>query len=78
MSRLLLTQVLLLLFACTIYGLIVVEPTKTEPNFEAGLIYVQGASIPTKNYMNFANNLQDEFDGRLWIALVDFPFNIPE
>jgi hypothetical protein len=57
---------------------LIIPPLKTDPQYEAGLIYVQGADIVVKDYIKFSRSLQDKFNGRLWVAIVDFPLNLPE
>lgn len=56
---------------------VVVKPSKTSP-LQAGLIFVQGAEIPAQNYLNFSTLLQNKFNGSLWIALLEFPLNLPD
>ena len=56
---------------------IIIPPTKPSGP-DIGFIFVQGAEISAKNYQKFAIQLQNKFDGRLWIALTEFPLNTPE
>lgn len=56
---------------------IVLPPVKTTGT-EIGFIFVQGAEIPAKNYQKFAIQLQNKFNGRLWVVLTEFPLNTPE
>jgi hypothetical protein len=56
---------------------IILKPTKTG-GVEAGYIFVQGASIPAKNYNKYARQLQDKFNGSLWVVLTEFVLDTPE
>lgn len=56
---------------------IILKPNATD-GFQSGYIFVQGASIPAKNYLKYAFELQGKFNGSLWIALLEFPFDTPE
>lgn len=61
---------------CT--GTIVLPANKTSSTNDVGIIFVQGASIPARNYVKVFQELQSKFDGNLWIALTEFPFDIPQ
>lgn len=56
---------------------IVLKPSKTS-HLQAGLVFVQGAEIPAKNYFNYSTLLQTKFNGSLWIALLEFPMSLPD
>jgi len=56
---------------------IILKPNKTD-GFQSGYIFVQGASIPAKNYLKYALDLQAKFNGSLWIGLAEFPMDTPE
>jgi hypothetical protein len=56
---------------------IILKPNNTD-GFQSGYIFVQGASIPAKNYLKYALDLQTKFNGSLWVALAEFPLDTPE
>ena len=56
---------------------IIIKPNKTD-SFASGYIFVQGDSIPAKNYIPYALDLQSKFNGSLWVALAEFPLDTPE
>ena len=56
---------------------IILKPAQTD-GFKSGYIFVQGAAIPGKNYMKYGLDLQTKFNGSLWVALAEFPLDIPE
>ena len=62
------------------FSTIVLRPLGDKlANYDATLILVQGASIPSSNYVAFANQLQQTYNGRLWVAIASgFPFDLPE
>lgn len=63
---------------CPLYeSTIVLKPSKVHP-MQAGFIFVQGAEIPSVNYVNFSTLLQDKFNGSLWVAILEFPLNMPD
>jgi hypothetical protein len=58
---------------------IIVKPEQiNKDNINVGIIFIQGASIEAKNYLEFFRVLQSNFSENLWIALTEFPFNTPE
>lgn len=56
---------------------IVLKPIRSVGQ-EAALVFVQGASIPAKHYTKYAAQLQDKFNGSLWVVLTEFIANTPE
>ena len=46
-------------------------------DLEAGLIFIQGEEINASNYLNFTTQLQVKFPNKLWIAIAQFPSNLP-
>ena len=67
------------MFALTSFGTstIIIKPTNIQ-GLDVGVIFIQGAEIDAKNYILFANQLQEKFNGNLWLALTQFPLNTPE
>lgn len=60
-------------------GTIVLPPVnQTTGAKEVGLIFIQGAQISAKNYVKTFQALQQKFNGNLWIALAEFPFDVPQ
>jgi triacylglycerol esterase/lipase EstA (alpha/beta hydrolase family) len=62
-------------------GTIILSPTKDTNRtdvVEAGVIFIQGAEIEAKYYTQFSLQLQAKFNGKLWVALTEFPLNTPE
>lgn len=57
---------------------IIIPPTKNDTQFDAALVFIQGAYIPAKGYTQFSLKLQEKFDGRLWVALTEFFDNLPD
>jgi hypothetical protein len=57
---------------------IILRPTKNDTQFDAGMIFIQGAFIPANGYTQFSLKLQEKFNGRLWVALVEFFENLPD
>lgn len=45
---------------------------------DVGIIFIQGAQISAKNYVKTFQVLQQKFNGNLWIALAEFPFDTPQ
>jgi hypothetical protein len=45
---------------------------------QCGYIFVQGASIPAKHYNLYARQLQEKFNGALWVVLTEFLLDTPE
>ena len=66
---------LISLSSCTI---ILTPPNLNREGIDAGAVFIQGAEINAKNYMLFCKELQQKFDGKLWIAIADFPLSTPE
>ena len=56
---------------------IILKPTKVSST-QAGFVFFQGAYIPAQNYVKYARQLQQKFNGALWVALVSFPINLPD
>lgn len=56
---------------------IIIKPSNTK-GFQAAYIFMQGAEIPAINYKQYVLDLQNKFNGSLWVALAEFPFNTPE
>lgn len=56
---------------------VILKPTK-KSSPQVGLVFVQGAEIPARNYLNFSAQLQERFNGSLWIALLEFPLDLPD
>jgi hypothetical protein len=61
------------LIQCTI----ILKPPRMT-TFQAGYIFVQGADIPASNYKNYASLLQNKLDWSLWVAILEFPINLPD
>lgn len=60
-------------------GTIILPPKFFDNNTQdVGLVFVQGAFIPARNYQTFFQALQEKYERNLWIALVEFPFDMPE
>lgn len=72
-KKLLIFFILLPIFNCNI----ILKPL-AERDFQVGFIFLQAANVPANNYTYFANAIQSKFNGSLWVALVDFPYYIPE
>ena len=57
---------------------IILRPTKNDTQFDTVLVFIQGAFIPANGYTKFSLELQDKFNGRLWVALTEFFENLPD
>ena len=57
---------------------IILKPDQAKEGLEVGVLFVQGAQIDAKYYVKIHQELQTKFSGRLWIALTEFPLNLPE
>jgi hypothetical protein len=66
-----------LLLNLHVYCNIVIAPNKTDGE-QAAYVFVQGASISAKNYIKYAKELQEKFNGPLWVGLLEFPGDLPE
>ena len=77
MKNLIKTLVLVVVFIGRTSCSIILKPNNTD-GFKSGYIFVQGAAIPAQNYMKYALDLQNKFNGSLWVALAEFPLDIPE
>ena len=44
---------------------------------EVGLIFVPAGQVDPISYKNFSTQLQQQFAGKLWVAIAEFPSNIP-
>lgn len=43
------------------------------------MIFIQGTQIEAKNYQKYFEALQSKFTAnKLWVAMVEFPFNVPQ
>lgn len=56
---------------------IILKPIQSSP-LQAGFVFVQGAEIPANNYVNFSTLLQKKFNGSLWVAILQFPADMPD
>ena len=58
---------------------IVLQPADpSRDGIDAGAIFIQGAEISAKNYVSFCKQLQQKFNGKLWVAVAEFPLSTPE
>jgi hypothetical protein len=47
-------------------------------SFDVGLIFIQGMSIPSVNYVKALRELQQKFPDNLWIAIPEFYYDVPD
>jgi hypothetical protein len=58
---------------------IIIPPSDPKAQgIDVGIIFIQGAEIDAKYYTAFSKKLQATFNGKIWLALAEFPLSTPE